>query len=85
MVNDTTSTINKTEWVRLNIGGRYFVSTKTTLCKYSNSFFYKLLQDDPSITLTTDKVMSNAIKGIFLNRKVYNLTKIKYCQNLIPY
>lgn len=61
MVNDTTSTINKTEWVRLNIGGRYFVSTKTTLCKYSNSFFYKLLQDDPSITLTTDKVMSNVI------------------------
>lgn len=45
----------KTEWVRLNIGGQYFVTTKTTLCKNAQSFFYKLLQDDPSIGLTTDK------------------------------
>ena len=47
----------KTEWVRLNIGGQYFVTTKTTLCKNHQSFFYKLLQDDPSIGLTTDKVI----------------------------
>lgn len=45
----------KTEWVRLNIGGQYFVTTKTTLCKNAQSFFYKLLQDDPSVSLTTDK------------------------------
>lgn len=45
----------KTEWVRLNIGGQYFVTTKTTLCKNPQSFFYKLLQDDPSIGLTTDR------------------------------
>lgn len=45
----------KTEWVRLNIGGQYFVTTKTTLCKHAQSFFYKLLQDDPSVSLTTDK------------------------------
>jgi hypothetical protein len=46
----------KTEWVRLNIGGQYFVTTKTTLCKNPQSFFFKLLQDDPSIGLTTDRV-----------------------------
>lgn len=46
----------KTEWVRLNIGGKCFVTTKTTLCKNANSFFFKLLQDDPSVGLTTDKV-----------------------------
>ncbi len=47
----------KNEWVRLNIGGKYFVTTKTTLCKDPQSFFFKLCQDDPSIGLTTDKVI----------------------------
>ena len=46
----------KTEWVRLNIGGQHFLTTKTTLCKNAHSFFYKLCQDDPSVGLTTDKV-----------------------------
>jgi hypothetical protein len=45
----------KTEWVRLNVGGQCFVTTKTTLCKDPQSFFFKLCQDDPSIGLTTDK------------------------------
>jgi len=31
------------EWIRLNIGGQSFVTTKTTLCKDPDSFFYKLL------------------------------------------
>ena len=44
------------EWVRLNIGGQYFVTTKTTLCRNAHSFFFKLLQDDPSVGLVTDKV-----------------------------
>lgn len=51
------ATVKKaTEWVRLNIGGQYFVTTKTTLCKNAHSFFFKLLQDDPSVGLVTDKV-----------------------------
>ena len=53
----TNGKLNKPEWVRLNIGGQCFVTTKTTLCKNANSFFYKLLQDDPTIGLTTDKVV----------------------------
>lgn len=56
----TSSSSCKTEWVRLNIGGKYFVTTKTTLCKYPQSFFYKLCQDDPSIGLTTDKVSDHS-------------------------
>ena len=56
--NGKSSSSYKTEWVRLNIGGKYFVTTKTTLCKYPQSFLYKLCQDDPSIGLTTDKVTS---------------------------
>jgi hypothetical protein len=51
------ASITKTEWVRLNIGGQYFVTTKTTLCKNEESFFYKLCQDDLSVGLTTDKVI----------------------------
>lgn len=49
------SSLAKTEWVRLNIGGKEFVTTKTTLCKNAQSFFYKLCQDDPSVGLTTDR------------------------------
>jgi len=49
------NSLAKAEWVRLNIGGKEFVTTKTTLCKNAQSFFYKLCQDDPSIGLTTDK------------------------------
>ena len=51
------ASINKSEWVKLNVGGQYFLTTKTTLCKNPQSFFYKLCQDDPSIGLTTDKVL----------------------------
>lgn len=50
------NSLAKAEWVRLNIGGKEFVTTKTTLCKNAQSFFYKLCQDDPSVGLTTDKV-----------------------------
>lgn len=59
-VNGSTNGKLKTEWVRLNIGGQYFVTTKTTLCKNAHSFFYKLLQDDPSVSLMTDKDDSGA-------------------------
>jgi BTB/POZ domain-containing protein KCTD2/5/17 len=68
----------KTEWIRLNIGGKYFITTKTTLCKDENSFFYKLCQDDPSVGLTTDKVIEPFI--IQFNSTKLNLqikTKIK--------
>lgn len=44
--------------------GQYFVTTKTTLCKNQQSFFYKLLQDDPSIGLTTDRVNFDCLRNI---------------------
>jgi hypothetical protein len=47
--------LSKAEWVKLNIGGKEFITTKTTLCKNAQSFFYKLCQDDPTVGLTTDK------------------------------
>lgn len=41
-------------WVRLNVGGTYFVTTKQTLCREPKSFLYRLCQEDPD--LDSDKV-----------------------------
>lgn len=47
--------IAKPEWIKLNIGGQYFLTTKTTLCKHEQSFFYRLCQNDDDNSLPTDK------------------------------
>lgn len=41
-------------WVRLNVGGTYFVTTKQTLCREPKSFLFRLCQDHPD--LDSDKV-----------------------------
>ncbi|KAL3877229.1 hypothetical protein ACJMK2_034965 [Sinanodonta woodiana] len=43
----------KSDWIRLNVGGTVFMTTRTTLCKDHKSFLYRLIQDDPD--LNTDK------------------------------
>lgn len=42
------------QWVKLNVGGTYFLTTKTTLARDPNSFLYRLVQDDRD--LESDKV-----------------------------
>lgn len=39
----------KEDWVKLNIGGTVFMTTKTTLCKHPNSFLDRMLQNDPEL------------------------------------
>ena len=39
----------KEDWVKLNIGGTVFMTTKTTLCRYPNSFLARMLQNDPEL------------------------------------
>lgn len=37
------------EWVKLNIGGSHFLTTKTTLCREKGTFLARLVQDDPDL------------------------------------
>ncbi|XP_076826487.1 BTB/POZ domain-containing protein KCTD5 isoform X1 [Brachyhypopomus gauderio] len=46
------------KWVRLNVGGTYFLTTKQTLCRDPKSFLYRLCQADPD--LDSDKDESGA-------------------------
>lgn len=51
---DKTSSGYKNKWLRLNVGGTYFTTTRSTLCRDTKSFLYRLCQEDPS--LDSDKV-----------------------------
>lgn len=42
------------QWVKLNVGGTYFLTTKTTLARDPNSFLYRLIREDSD--LISDKV-----------------------------
>ncbi|KAH7944304.1 hypothetical protein HPB52_018179 [Rhipicephalus sanguineus] len=44
-----------TQWVKLNVGGTCFLTTRTTLCRDPKSFLYRLCQEDPE--LDSDKVL----------------------------
>ncbi|UYV76519.1 KCTD5 [Cordylochernes scorpioides] len=43
------------EWIRLNVGGTYFLSTRTTLCRDPNSFLSRLCQEDPDLNSDKDE------------------------------
>ncbi|XP_071491940.1 BTB/POZ domain-containing protein KCTD5-like [Diadema setosum] len=44
----------KSKWVRLNVGGTYFLTTRTTLCRDPKSFLCRLCQDDPDLSSDKD-------------------------------
>ncbi|XP_023232315.1 BTB/POZ domain-containing protein KCTD5-like [Centruroides sculpturatus] len=43
------------QWVRLNVGGTYFLTTRTTLCRDPNSYLYRLCQNDPDLNPKKDE------------------------------
>ncbi|XP_064807116.1 BTB/POZ domain-containing protein KCTD5-like [Oncorhynchus masou masou] len=42
------------KWVRLNVGGTYFLTTRQTLCRDPKSFLYRLSQADPELDSDKD-------------------------------
>ncbi|KAK3551517.1 hypothetical protein QTP70_017357 [Hemibagrus guttatus] len=43
-------------WVRLNVGGTYFLTTTQTLCREPKSFLYRLCQEDPELQSDKDEL-----------------------------
>ncbi|XP_064599984.1 BTB/POZ domain-containing protein KCTD5-like [Liolophura sinensis] len=43
------------QWVKLNVGGTLFMTTRTTLCRDPKSFLYRLCQEDPDLHSDKDE------------------------------
>ncbi|KNC25835.1 hypothetical protein FF38_08136 [Lucilia cuprina] len=43
------------QWVKLNVGGQYFLTTKTTLSRDPNSFLSRLIQEDCDLISDRDE------------------------------
>lgn len=43
------NSLNGNQWVKLNVGGTCFLTTKTTLSRDPNSFLYRLCQEDTTL------------------------------------
>ncbi|KAH8259960.1 hypothetical protein KR038_001528 [Drosophila bunnanda] len=43
------------QWVKLNVGGTYFLTTKTTLSRDPNSFLSRLIQEDSDLNSDRDE------------------------------
>ncbi|TSL82531.1 SUMO-conjugating enzyme UBC9-A [Bagarius yarrelli] len=63
--------IGSSRWVRLNVGGTYFLTTTQTLRRESKSFLYRLCQEDPE--LQTDKI---CLVGVLEEAEFYNITSL---------
>lgn len=51
--------VGASKWIRLNVGGTYFLTTRQTLCRDPKSFLYRLSQADPE--LDSDKVHAKLV------------------------
>ncbi|KAF2367225.1 Potassium channel tetramerization-type BTB domain [Trinorchestia longiramus] len=61
IANGAASCCSKTQWVKLNVGGTHFLTTRTTLTKDPDSLFAKLINEDMGRLVTDGKDESGAI------------------------
>lgn len=54
----------KDQWVKLNVGGTCFLTTKTTLSRDPNSFLSRLIQEDSD--LISDRVIDPSLPSLSL-------------------
>ncbi|CAD5222084.1 unnamed protein product [Bursaphelenchus xylophilus] len=54
-VNSEPNTARLHSWVRLNVGGKVFMTTRQTLCREPNSFLARLCQNDELLTSEKDE------------------------------
>ncbi|RVE59647.1 hypothetical protein OJAV_G00190600 [Oryzias javanicus] len=47
--------VGASKWIRLNVGGTYFLTTRQTLCRDPKSFLYRLSQADPELDSDKDE------------------------------
>ncbi|MED6290734.1 BTB/POZ domain-containing protein kctd5, partial [Characodon lateralis] len=47
--------VGAAKWIRLNVGGTYFLTTRQTLCRDPKSFLYRLSQADPELDSDKDE------------------------------
>uniref|UniRef100_A0A671R6X7 BTB/POZ domain-containing protein KCTD5-like n=1 Tax=Sinocyclocheilus anshuiensis TaxID=1608454 RepID=A0A671R6X7_9TELE len=75
------------KWVRLNVGGTYFLTTRQTLCRDPKSFLYRLCQADPDLDSDKDETGAYLIdrdptyfglaeEGVLEEAEFYNITSL---------
>ncbi|KAM4716243.1 LOW QUALITY PROTEIN: BTB/POZ domain-containing protein KCTD5 [Anableps anableps] len=47
--------VGASKWIRLNVGGTYFLTTRQTLCRDPKSFLFRLSQADPELDSDKDE------------------------------
>lgn len=67
---DNKNSPNSREWIKLNVGGTTFLTTRLTLSKDHSSFFYRLIQEDEE--LQTDMVSRKILLLFTLKKESYN-------------
>lgn len=66
----------KHEWIRLNVGGNIFMTTKTTLSREPQSFFFRLCQEDPELPSEKVRLLLFVVSHVFFDSLLDGYCKV---------